>query len=77
VAIEIRIDRSACQGAQACVRRAPDTFSLGSDGKSQAAENPTDPVSTIREAAGACPFFAIEVGAARAAKRATDAERWP
>lgn len=62
VEIEIRIDRSVCRGAQACVRRAPRTFSLGQDGKSQAAEDPIDSEETIRKAAAACPFFAIEVG---------------
>ena len=39
-ALEIRIDRTACQGAQACARHAPGTFSLGSDGKSRAADAP-------------------------------------
>jgi ferredoxin len=34
---------------------------VGSDGKSQAAEEPSDSEATIREAAAACPLFAIEV----------------
>lgn len=59
--LEIRIDRDACRGARACVRRAPGTFSLGEDGKSQAADDPAEDDATIREAASACPFFAIEV----------------
>ena len=63
VALEIRIDRRVCRGARACVRRAPGTFSLASDGKSQAADAPTEDEATIREAAGACPFFAISVRA--------------
>ena len=63
VALEIQIDRTACRGTQACVRRAPGTFSVASDGKSQATDAPTDDEATIREAASACPFFAIEVRA--------------
>jgi ferredoxin len=59
--VEIQIDKSACRGATACLRRAPGTFSLGDDGKSQAAKNPADDEATIRAAAAACPFFAIEV----------------
>ncbi len=61
VALEIQIDRTACRGTQACVRRAPGTFSIGSDGKSQATGAPAEDEATIREAARACPFFAIEV----------------
>jgi ferredoxin len=61
VALEIRIDDARCRGAQACVRRAPRTFSLGADGKSRAAASPTDDEETIRVAAAACPFFAINV----------------
>ncbi|MFP6621909.1 MAG: ferredoxin [Myxococcota bacterium] len=60
-ALEIRIDRTACQGAQACARHAPGTFSLGSDGKSRAADAPREDDARIRAAAQACPFFAIEV----------------
>jgi len=59
--LEIRIDRDACRGSRACVRRAPATFSLGADGKSRAAAPPADDEATIRAAAAACPFFAIEV----------------
>ena len=61
VALEIRIDRAACRGAQACIRHAPGTFSLGSVGTSRAADTPSEPAATIRKAARACPFFAIEV----------------
>ena len=65
MSLEIRIDRDVCRGATACVRRAPGTFSLGADGKSVASENPPDDEATIREAASACPFFAIEVREAK------------
>ena len=61
VAVEIRIDRTACRGTQACIRRAPGTFSLAEEGKSRVAEDPAEDEQTIREAAAACPFFAIEV----------------
>lgn len=59
--LEIQIDRNACQGAKACVRRAPRTFSLDREGKSVAARPPGDDDAVIREAAQACPHFAIEV----------------
>jgi len=61
LALEIQIDRATCRGTRACVRHAPGTFSLGSDGKSQAATSPREDEARIREAARACPFFAIEV----------------
>lgn len=43
------------------MRRAPHTFSLDAAGKSVAAEPPADPDAVVREAAAACPFFAIAV----------------
>ena len=59
--LEIRVDRKACQGARICVRRAPGTFSLDDEKKSVVADTPAEDKTTIREAANACPFFAIEV----------------
>lgn len=59
--LEVRVDRSACHGSRFCVRRAPATFSLDAEGKAVVAEEPADPEEAIREAARACPFFAIEV----------------
>ncbi len=61
MAIAIRIDREACHGRAACVRRAPGTFALDGEGKSVAADAPREPDAIIREAAAACPFFAIHV----------------
>jgi ferredoxin len=61
--IEIRIDRTACQGAGACVRRAPRSFALDAERRSRALDPPGDDEATIRRAAAACPFFAIEVAA--------------
>ena len=59
--LEIRVDRSGCRGSMSCMRRAPGTFSLDAEKKSAVAEQPREPESVIREAAEACPFFAIEV----------------
>ncbi len=59
--LEILIDRTACRGSQACARRAPGSFSLDEEGKSRVAEDPVEDEQAIREAAAACPFFAIEV----------------
>jgi ferredoxin len=60
--LEIRVDRDACRGARACVRRAPGTFSLDAHEKCVVAEAPAEDEATIRDAANRCPFFAIEVG---------------
>ena len=59
--LEVRIDRNACTGSTACVRRAPRSFSLDREGKSVATNPPGDPDDKLREAANACPSFAIEV----------------
>ena len=48
--IQVHVDRDACHSARACVRRAPGTFSIDAERE-----------SAIREAAAACPFFAITV----------------
>jgi ferredoxin len=61
VALELRIDRSACHGSGACTRRAPATFSLDAEGKAVAAEPVGDPEEALRQAARGCPFFAIVV----------------
>lgn len=63
--IGIRIDRAVCQGAGACVRRAPHTFALDEGRRSHVLDPPGDDEATIRSAANACPFFAIEVVATR------------
>ena len=70
--LEIRIDRSACRGSQACVRRAPGTFSLDARQRSVAAPRPRESEAVIRDAAGACPFFAIEVRETQATAPAAD-----
>ena len=59
--LEIHVDRSACRGSMSCMRRAPGTFSLDREKKSVVAEAPREAESVIREAARACPFFAIAV----------------
>lgn len=59
--LDIHVDRDVCRAARACVRRAPRTFSLDAEGKSTVAVSPGDDEASIREAANACPFFAIEV----------------
>ncbi len=61
MALEVHVDHAACHGSRSCVRRAPATFSLNAERKSVVADEPGDPDDVIREAAGMCPFFAIEV----------------
>lgn len=63
MALVIRVDPARCHGAGACVRRAPGTFSLGPDRRSRVAVRPGDDDDVIRDAAHACPYFAIEVEA--------------
>ena len=59
--LRVRVDRQVCQGSRGCVRRAPRSFRLDGDGKAVPTEPPGDPVQVVREAAAACPFFAIIV----------------
>lgn len=59
MSFSIKIDHTACQGEKACIRRAPRTFSLDRKGKAKASHPPGDSDAAIREAAGACPHFAI------------------
>lgn len=61
MALEVHVDHSACRGSRSCVRRAPATFSLNAQCRAIVAEEPGDSEAAIREAANACPFFAIEV----------------
>ena len=61
MSLEIHVDHSACRGSRSCTRRAPGTFSLDTEGKSVAADRPQDTEDVIRQATGACPFFAIQV----------------
>ncbi len=61
--LSIEIDRAACQGEKACVKRAPRTFSLDRERKAIASSEPGDDEATIRAAAQACPHFAITVRA--------------
>jgi len=63
MALRIRVDHARCQGAGVCVRRAPGSFSLGPDRRSRVEDPPRDDDAAIRDAANACPFFAIEVHA--------------
>ena len=64
MSLEIVVDRNACRGARACLRRAPGTFSLDRKRKCVVADAPAEDEATIRDAASRCPFFAIEVRSA-------------
>ena len=61
MALEVHVDHTACRGSRSCVRRAPATFSLNENRRAVVASEPGDPEHAIREAAAACPFFAIEL----------------
>ena len=55
----IRIDRAACRGSGACAARAPATFRLDAQRRSQVIDPVGDPEAAVRAAAAACPAFAI------------------
>ncbi|MGI9589970.1 MAG: ferredoxin [Myxococcota bacterium] len=55
----IRIDRAACRGSGACATRAPASFRLDAEHRSQVIDPAGDPEATVRAAAAACPAFAI------------------
>ena len=57
--LAIHIDRGACRGSGACAARAPGTFRLDTDRKSEVIEPASDPEASVRAAAAACPAFAI------------------
>lgn len=59
--IPIQIDRSKCRGAGACVQRAPGTFGFDEERKSRLLDPQRDDTSTILDAVGACPYFALAV----------------
>ena len=57
--LEVHVNHSKCHGSRSCMRRAPATFSLNPERRAIVAEEPGDSEEAIREAASACPFFAI------------------
>jgi ferredoxin len=59
--LEVRVDPAECLGSQGCVRRAPQVFQLGADGKARASDPAGVPEALIVETARACPSFAISV----------------
>ena len=61
MSLELRVDRSLCEGSATCVRRAPELFSVDAEGKAVAGQPGEAQRALALEAAGACPFFAIEV----------------
>lgn len=60
-AVKVRVNRSACRGARQCIRRAPDAFKLDEAGKAVFSPAHNSSAESIRAAAKACPFFAIEL----------------
>ena len=61
MALEIRIDQGDCRGAGECVHRAPETFSLDGNERSEVVDPAGNPDDQILAAARACPHFAIRV----------------
>ena len=55
----IEVDRGACLGARACIRRAPASFSLDAERKAVVAATPGDPVQALEAAVAGCPNFAL------------------
>ena len=59
--LAVRVDRGRCRGAGSCVLRAPASFELDAEGRATVREQPGDSDTQLRDAALACPFFAIEL----------------
>ena len=59
--LEIRVDPAVCLASQTCVRRAPQVFELGPDGKARVRDAQAAPEALLLETARACPSFAISV----------------
>jgi len=61
--VKIRVDLEACVGAGQCVVAAPTAFDLDEDGKVivLTVEPSADLHDQVRNAAFACPAFAIEI----------------
>lgn len=62
--MKIRIDMEKCKGHQACLRAAPQVFSINDEGFSQLIKGDTIPsemYESVLMAADNCPEFAIEI----------------
>lgn len=59
--LKVKINHSACLGCGTCVSIAPNTFKLGSDGKSAVKEGSADSPELIKTAVESCPAEAIEL----------------
>lgn len=60
--MEIRVDRSICEGHGHCCFEAPDLFDLDDDGELvHAAGAPPDRAADVAAAARACPVQAISI----------------
>ena len=57
--MRVEVDRAACRGARACVRRAPATFRLDAERKAMATAPSDDDEAVILQAVQACPNFAL------------------
>ena len=60
-ALEVRIDRERCIGAENCLRYAPKTFETDAEGKSTLRPGPHDPDATVRIAVSSCPVGALSL----------------
>ena len=63
MSLRVEVDRAACQGARACIRRAPRTFALDADRRAvvTAAPGEGDSADAVRDAVQACPNFALKL----------------
>lgn len=59
MARKITIDKNKCIGCGVCVAIADKTFRIGTDGKSELVDNPSDNEEIIQQAIDSCPVGAI------------------
>lgn len=60
--MNIQVDQETCIGCGLCVSTAPEIYQLNAEGKAETVTQPTAAdEGAAREAAEACPVFAISV----------------
>lgn len=59
--LEVRIDREKCQAHGKCVQLAPQTFSLGEDGKVVLGDSAASADDVLLRAARSCPYRVINL----------------
>ena len=59
--LKASVDRDACIGSHACIRRLPEAFEADEEGKARWRESARVDEEDLEQVARGCPGFAIEV----------------